>query len=64
MFVCCVIFDCLAPGTFVVGDQGWIWPATATAAVGLLSIFWLNRQRLSTQWLGPLLRKFTAQVRR
>lgn len=47
---------CQALATFVVGDRNWIWPAVATAAIGLFSIFWLNRQRLSSQLLGPLLR--------
>lgn len=56
MYGCSVFLNCLAPATFVVGDRAWIWPAAATAAIGLLSIFWLNRHRLSTQWLGPLLR--------
>ncbi|MFN9218526.1 MAG: glutamine amidotransferase [Planctomyces sp.] len=51
-----IFLHCQAPATFVVGDRSWIWPAVATAAVGLLSIFWLNRQRLSSQLLGPLLR--------
>ncbi|HCP13662.1 MAG TPA: hypothetical protein DIT89_15115 [Planctomycetaceae bacterium] len=51
-----ILFDGQTLATFVVGDRRWIWPAVATAVLGLLSILWLNRDRLTRQMLGPVLR--------